>query len=115
MHTLFQDLRYAGRTFSREPGFTVLAILTIAVGVGADELDIADGADGADRADRWGLGRRGGRGLLRAQSRDERRWQHQHGGGQDRAAPGHSQGRDEGSFEKVPGDEPEDTDLRPLM
>src|SRR5260370_32822757 len=36
MQTLLQDLRYAGRTFSRAPGFAVLAILTIAVGVGAN-------------------------------------------------------------------------------
>jgi putative ABC transport system permease protein len=36
METLFQDLRYAGRAFSREPGFAALAILTIAVGVGAN-------------------------------------------------------------------------------
>src|SRR2546422_9950396 len=29
------DLRYAVRTFVRAPGFTLLAILTIAIGVGA--------------------------------------------------------------------------------
>jgi len=36
METLFQDLRFAGRTFRRAPGFALLAILTIAVGVGAN-------------------------------------------------------------------------------
>src|SRR4030081_866161 len=36
METLFQDLRYAGRTFLRQPGFAFLAILTIPVGVGAN-------------------------------------------------------------------------------
>jgi len=37
MFDLFrQDLRYAVRTFGRAPGFTLLAILTIAIGVGAN-------------------------------------------------------------------------------
>jgi putative ABC transport system permease protein len=37
MFDLFrQDLRYAVRTFVRAPGFTLLAILTIAIGVGAN-------------------------------------------------------------------------------
>jgi putative ABC transport system permease protein len=33
---LIQDLRYAGRTFRRAPGFLALTVLTIAVGVGAN-------------------------------------------------------------------------------
>jgi putative ABC transport system permease protein len=33
---LMQDLRYAGRTFRRSPGFLLLTILTIGVGVGAN-------------------------------------------------------------------------------
>ena len=33
---LVQDLRYAGRTFRRAPGFLLLTVLTIAVGVGAN-------------------------------------------------------------------------------
>src|SRR5579863_7062548 len=33
---LVQDLRYAGLTFRRAPGFLLLAIVTIAVGVGAN-------------------------------------------------------------------------------
>ena len=32
---LWQDVRYAGRTFKRSSGFAVIAILTIAIGVGA--------------------------------------------------------------------------------
>src|SRR5712692_8606846 len=32
---LLQDLRYAARTFWRSPGFLLLTVLTIAVGVGA--------------------------------------------------------------------------------
>ena len=33
---LFQDLRYAARAFTRAPAFAVVAILTIAIGVGAN-------------------------------------------------------------------------------
>ena len=36
MERLVQDLRYAARTFRRAPGFLLLAVLTIAVGVGAN-------------------------------------------------------------------------------